>query len=120
MRIINRYNTYLSDYQNIELLVIHINYFTPSRNETLCFKLYSILIKILTVVQFLQNEIQDAKRWVHKADGVYKRYLTKRIELVNWILQYIEKPNVCEVVDNKINETIDKINKTHSIFESDH
>jgi hypothetical protein len=44
------------------------------------------------------------------AEGVYKRDLIKRIELVNGVLHYIKTPNVCEIVDSKINETIDKIN----------
>jgi hypothetical protein len=53
------------------------------------------------------------------ADGIYKRDLMKRSELVNWVLQYIKNPNVCEIIGNKINETIDKINKADSIFEAD-
>jgi hypothetical protein len=26
--------------------------------------------------------------------------------MVNWVLQYIKNPNVCEIISNKINETI--------------
>jgi 16S rRNA G527 N7-methylase RsmG len=73
----------------------------------------------MSVEQILQNEIEESKRCIDNADGVYKRDLMKRIELVNWVLQYIKNPNVCEIIGNKINETIDKINKADSIFEAD-
>jgi hypothetical protein len=73
----------------------------------------------MSVELILQNEIQDAKRWLDEADGVYKRDLIKRIEMVNWVLQYIKNPDVCEIIGDKINETINKINKTESIFEAD-
>ena len=73
----------------------------------------------MSVELILQNEIQDAKRWLDKTDGVYKRDLIMRIEMVHWALQYIKNPNVCEIIGDKINETINKINKTDSIFEAD-
>jgi hypothetical protein len=73
----------------------------------------------MSVEQILQNEIEESKRWIDNADGVYKRDLMKRIELVNWVLQYIKNPNVCEIIGNKINETIDKINRTNYILEKD-
>lgn len=37
--------------------------------------------------QLLLDEIQESKRWIDKAEGVYKRDLKKRIELINWVLQ---------------------------------
>ena len=38
------------------------------------------------IEQILQNEIQESKRWVDTAEGVYKRDLIARIELINWVL----------------------------------
>lgn len=73
----------------------------------------------MSVELLLQNEIQETRRWVDNAEGVYKRDLIKRIELANWVLQHIKNPNVCEIIGNKINEIIDKINKTDSTFEAD-
>jgi hypothetical protein len=40
----------------------------------------------MSIEQTLKNEIQESKRWVDKAEGVYKRDLIKRIELINWVL----------------------------------
>jgi hypothetical protein len=31
----------------------------------------------------------------------------------------MKNPNVCEIIESKMNEIIDKINKTDSIFEAD-
>ena len=75
----------------------------------------------MTTEQTLQDEIQESKRWVDKADGVYKRDLTKRIELVNWVLEMMKNPEikVCELMESKMNEVILEINQTHDIFEAD-
>jgi hypothetical protein len=45
-------------------------------------------------------------------DGVYKRDLIKRIELINWVLENMKNPdtNICELIDSKMNEIIDKLN----------
>ena len=75
----------------------------------------------MAMEQVLQNEIQESKRWLDKAEGVYKRDLIKRIELINWVLDNIKNPHIfiCEIIESKINEIIDKLNKTNSIFEAD-
>jgi hypothetical protein len=75
----------------------------------------------MSIFQTLQNEIQESKRWVDKAEGVYKRDLIKRIELINWILDNMKKPDIviCEIIETKMNDIIDKINKTHDIFVAD-
>ena len=41
----------------------------------------------MTAQQILLDEIQESKRWVDKAEGVYKRDLIKRIELINCVLE---------------------------------
>ena len=57
----------------------------------------------MAIEQTIQNEIQDSKRWVDKAEGVYKRDLTKRIELVNWVLEKMKNPEIkiCELMESK-------------------
>jgi hypothetical protein len=73
--------------------------------------------------QILQNEIKDSQRWieVEKDESTYRRDLRKRIELINWVLEEMKKPDIfiCEVIENKMNELIDEINKMDSIIESD-
>jgi hypothetical protein len=77
----------------------------------------------MNVEQTLQSEIQDSKRWIEctQDDNTYKRDLKKRIELINWVLEEMKKPDVfiCEVIETRMNEIINKINQTDSIFEAD-
>jgi hypothetical protein len=55
------------------------------------------------------------------AEGVYKRDLMKRTELVNWVLEHMKNPDtfICKLIETRMNEIIEKINKTDSIIESD-
>ena len=73
--------------------------------------------------QTLQKEIQEFKRWieVEKDDSTYKRDLIKRIELINWVLETMNNPDIFirEIIESKINEIILAINKIYSVFESD-
>ena len=73
------------------------------------------------IKQILQDEIHEAERWTDTAEGVYKRDLVKRVELMNWILECMSNRDtpICETIESRINQTIDKINKTSSIFEAD-
>ena len=77
----------------------------------------------MTIEQVLQNEIQDAKRWIgiEIDESTYKRNLRKRVELINWVLEQMKNPdiNICETIENKMNDIIEKINKTDSILEAD-
>jgi len=77
----------------------------------------------MNIEQILQNEINDSQRWieVEKDESTYKRNLKKRVELINWVLDNLKNPNtdICSVIETRMNETIDKINKTDSIFEAD-
>jgi len=72
----------------------------------------------MSIQQTLQKEIEDSKRWieVEKDDSTYKRDLQKRIELINWVLDNMKNPDIfiCEVIESKMNEIIDKINGTDS------
>jgi hypothetical protein len=73
------------------------------------------------IEQTLQKEIQESNRWVEKADGVYKRDLIKRIELINWVFEQMKNPDtfICAVIEFKMNAIIDEINKKDSIIEQD-
>ena len=47
--------------------------------------------------------------YVREREGTtYKRDLTKRIELINWVLENIKNPDIfiCEVIESKMNEII--------------
>lgn len=77
----------------------------------------------MSVIQALQKEIKDSEIWLsrEKDESTYKQILRKRIELINWVLQNMKNPNVeiCSLIESRINETIQEINKKGSIFESD-
>lgn len=71
--------------------------------------------------QILQEEIQESNRWAEKADGVYKRDLNKRIELMIWVLEKMKNDgtDICKIIESRMDEIITKIKKTGSIFELD-
>ena len=52
-------------------------------------------------------------------ESTYKRDLKKRIELINWVLENIHSPNtsICQIVENKIQQTMQEINKKNSVRE---
>jgi hypothetical protein len=72
--------------------------------------------------QILQQEIKNSELWLcEKDESTYKRDLKKRIELINWVLKNMKNPNVeiCSLIEYRMNETIQEINKTDSIFDAD-
>ena len=77
----------------------------------------------MTAEQILQKEINESKRWLDREheETTYKRDLHKRIELINWTLENMKNPNIyiCALIESKMNEIIDIINKTDSILEAD-
>ena len=77
----------------------------------------------MTLDQILQQEIKDSELSLSRTyeESVYKRDLKKRIELINWVLQNMKNPNVdiCSLIEYRMSETIQEINKTHSIFNAD-
>ena len=77
----------------------------------------------MSIQQTLQKEIEDAQKWlkVEKPESTYRRDLRKRIELINWVLEEMKKPDIfiCDVIENRINELIDKINEKDSVIEQD-
>ena len=76
----------------------------------------------MTINQILLQEIKDSEIWLarEKDESAYKRDLKKRIELINWVLENMKNPNihVCSLIESRMNETIQEINKTDSIFQS--
>ena len=73
--------------------------------------------------QILLKEIEESKRWfeIEKDDSTYKRDLQKRIDLINWVLEDMNNPDIfiCEIIESKMNEIIDKINQMDSAIEAD-
>jgi hypothetical protein len=62
----------------------------------------------MTVEQTLQTENDQSKIWHDREteNSSYKRDLKKRIELINWVLETMNKPDIfiCKVIESKINE----------------
>jgi len=77
----------------------------------------------MTLNQMLEQEIKESKLSLSRIyeESVYKRDLRKRIELINWVLENMKNPNVeiCSLLEARINETIQEINKKDSIVEAD-
>jgi len=77
----------------------------------------------VTTDQTLLQEIEESKRSLdkEKEEGIYKRDLAKRIELINWVLENMKNPdtNICALIETKMNKIIDEINKKDSILEAD-
>jgi hypothetical protein len=77
----------------------------------------------MIVEQILQKEIEESKRALEGPidDTIYRRDHSKRIELINWVLEHLKDPDVqiCELIESKMKEIIDTIKKTDSIFEAD-
>jgi hypothetical protein len=77
----------------------------------------------MSIQQTLQNEIEESKRWLDREtdESTYKRDLQKRIELINWALECMKDRSIqiCDVIESKMNEIINKINQMDSIIEAD-
>ena len=73
------------------------------------------------IEQTLQKEIEESKRWIDTADGVYKRDLITRIELINWVLENMNNPYIpiCDLIESKMNVIIHKINQLDDLIEAD-
>jgi hypothetical protein len=70
-----------------------------------------------------KKQIEESKRWldIEKDDPTYKRDLQKRIELINWVLENMNNPDIpiCDLIESKMNEIIEKVNKMGSAIEAD-
>lgn len=77
----------------------------------------------MSIEQTLQSEVEESKRWLNtqREESTYKRDLKKRIELINWVLENMKDPDIqiCSLIESKMNNIIDEINKKDSILEAD-
>ena len=77
----------------------------------------------MPVTQIFEQEIKDSELWLSRTqeESTYKRDLKKRIELINWVLENMKNSEVeiCSLLESRMNETIQEINKTDSIFDAD-
>ena len=77
----------------------------------------------MSVNHVLVQEIKDSELSLSRTheESVYKRDLKKRIEIINWVLENMKNPDVhiCSLIESRMNETIQEINKTDSIFDAD-
>jgi hypothetical protein len=73
--------------------------------------------------QILQKDLEESKLWLsrEREESTYKRDLAKRIELLSWAIKNMKNPEIqiCNILESRMNETILKINQTHSIIQSD-
>jgi uncharacterized protein YeeX (DUF496 family) len=71
----------------------------------------------------LLREIEESKTSLdrEREDGIYKRDLKKRVELLSWVLEKMKDPsiNICALIESRMNNIIDKINEMDSIIECD-
>ena len=60
------------------------------------------------IEQTLLQENEESKRWLNldKDESTYKRDLAKRIELINWVLENMKKPDIqiCALIESKITQ----------------
>jgi hypothetical protein len=75
------------------------------------------------IEQILQNEVYESQRALNgpNDDTIYRRDHSKRIELLNWVLENMKNPNIqiCANIEFKMNEIIDAIKEKHSIIQQD-
>jgi hypothetical protein len=75
----------------------------------------------MTVEQTLLRDIEESQRALNgpNDDTIYTRDHSKRIELINWVLENMKNSeiNICAVIESKMNEIIEEINKKHTIIE---
>jgi hypothetical protein len=77
----------------------------------------------MSIQETLQNEILESKRALDGPidDTIYRRDHTKRIELINWVLENMNNQEIpiCDKIESRMSEIIVAINRIHSIFKAD-
>jgi hypothetical protein len=77
----------------------------------------------MSIEQTLLKENEESQKQLNgpNDDIIYRRNRSIRIELINWVLEQMKNPNtqICAVIESKMNEIIDEINKKHTIIEQD-
>jgi hypothetical protein len=74
-------------------------------------------------IQFNSRTLEEYEKALNGPidDTVYRRDHTKRIELIKWVLDNMNNPDIsiCEVIETRMNKIILKIKETDSILEAD-
>jgi conjugal transfer/entry exclusion protein len=74
-------------------------------------------------VEQIQKQIEESRTWLDRQneESTHKRDLQKRIELLNWVLENMKNPDIqiCSVIESKMNEVIDRVNKMDSAIKAD-
>jgi hypothetical protein len=77
----------------------------------------------MSIQQTLQQEIEESRRALDGPidDTIYRREHAKRIELIHWVLENMNKQEIpiCDKIESRMSEIIMAINRTHSIFKAD-
>jgi hypothetical protein len=77
----------------------------------------------VSIPQTLQEEIEESKRALNGPidDTIYRRDHTKRIELINWVLENMKNPDIpiYEIIETRMNKIFLKIKETDSLLEAD-
>ena len=77
----------------------------------------------MSIEQILLHDIEESQRQLNgpNDDTIYRRDHSKRIQLLNWVLDNMKNPDIeiCSLIESRMNETIQEIKKKDSIFESD-
>jgi hypothetical protein len=77
----------------------------------------------MSIQRTLQEEIEESKRALDGPidDTIYRRDHSKRIELINWVLDNMKNPDIpiCEIIETRMNKIILKIKETDSAIEAD-
>ena len=75
----------------------------------------------MTIEQTLLRDIAESQKVLNgqNDDTIYRRDHSKRIEVINWVLEKMKNPDVeiCSLIESRMNVTIQEINQTHSIFQ---
>jgi hypothetical protein len=60
----------------------------------------------MVIEQILEKEIQESQKVLDGSidDTIYRRDHSKRIELINWILDNMKNPDIsiCEIIETKM------------------
>ena len=77
----------------------------------------------MTIEQTLLRDIEESQKELNgpNDDTIYRRDRLKRIELISWVLEKMKNTEIqiCAVIESKMNEIIDEINKKNSIIGQD-
>ena len=75
----------------------------------------------MIIDQILQQKIDESNKWLDREqdESVYKRELKKRIELLNWVLENMKKPDakICDLIESRMNNIVLTLNTANRIMQ---